>query len=90
MRHHYGTGPTSGATGYINRIRNGEYELESDVDITENNLGDLVMYYLFNSPHCIHITRKRILYKSGWLMLYVPIHISERLRLLTLNDVLNL
>ena len=93
MRYHYGSsdhGRTWESAGYINAICHGNFELESDVDITEKNLGDLVMYYLFDSPHCIHVTRKRVLYKRGWFMIYAPIHISERLRLLTLNDVLNL
>ena len=92
MIHHYGSHIPQNqfSRGYINKIRCNQATIVCDFDIFEEDLHNLVMYYTYDRPDIIHIIRNRIVYRREWLLLYVPITISSRLRLLTVKDVLGI
>lgn len=75
---------------YITYVTSGDFKLIQKMEIYEPDLKNLVMYYLDNDPSTIYITWSSIVYRREWRLLYVPITISSRLRLLTLKNVWDL
>lgn len=75
---------------YVAHVISGDFKLIQKTEIYEPDLKNLVMYYLDDDPSTIYITRSSIVYRREWRLIYVPIAICSRLRLLTLKNVCDL
>ena len=74
------------------KISYGDYfskklKIKIDIEITDQNLHDLILYREPDDPYTLNIIKSRLVYRRGWRLIYKPYVVSKTLQLLTLKDV---
>lgn len=62
-------------------------KIKIDIEISDQNLHDLILYSEPNDPYTLNIIKSRLVYRRGWRLIYKPYVVSKTLQLLTLKDV---